>query len=146
MNCRSRQRLTVHGRFHQKEDFSMSTFLKSAALALTLAGTALAGTASGETYDNGTGHGRDRSNAPVFTISSPERDAYVYGRARHNTAITIGFGDIAVGYRDGYWDNDHNWHRWRHHRDYRTYRDTDGSHFHDGYHRRYDDNGWQQQH
>ena len=127
--------------------------LKSATMVLALAGTALVtlGTASAGSYDNG--RVGDRNNhpviaapvvtAPAITVRTADND-YVYGRDRYNTAITIGFGDIAVGYRDGFWDSRHNWHRWRHTNDYRTYRDANGSHFHDGYHRHFNENGWEQ--
>ncbi len=99
----------------------MRMFLKGAAMALVVAGTALAtiGAASADGYSN-------RSD-----------------RGRGNPTISIGFGDIAFGYRDGYWDNGHHWHHWRHNRDYRTYRDQDGSNYHDWKHNRDHDHGWQ---
>jgi len=62
---------------------------------------------------------------------------------RDGSTFSIGFGDIAYGYRDGYWDNRHRWHHWRHNRDYRSYRDRDGSNYHDMNHDREDNNGWQ---
>lgn len=35
--------------------------------------------------------------------------------------LTLNFGDVAIGYRDGYWDSHHQWHKWRHDDDYRNY-------------------------
>lgn len=28
-------------------------------------------------------------------------------------SINLDFGNVAVGYQDGYWDNNHRWHQWR---------------------------------
>ena len=89
----------------------MNTFLKGAAIALALSGTALAtaGTAGAAGIYLGVGSGRHD----------------------HGAAISVGFGDVAYGYRDGYWDSGHQWHHWRHHRDYRSYRNQHGSNYHD---------------
>ena len=97
----------------------MRMLLKGAAIALALAGTSLAATGSASADD----YGR-------------------YHRHHHHNAITIGFGDVAFGYRDGYWDNGHRWHGWDHDGDYRSYRDHRGSNYHDWNHDRDDDNGW----
>lgn len=93
----------------------MNMFFKGAAVALALAGASLATTANADDY------GRDRAGANV----------------------TLGFGNIAFAYRDGYWDNDHRWHRWHSRRDYRSYRHDHGDNYHDWNHDRDDDNGWQ---
>lgn len=37
-------------------------------------------------------------------------------------AVHVDFGNVAVGYRDGYQDNHHQWHHWRHPSDAVTYR------------------------
>jgi hypothetical protein len=66
-----------------------------------------------------------------------------YNHDRDNNNVTIGFGNIAFGYRDGYWDGGHHWHHWRHRGDYRGYRDQNGSNYHDMNHDREDNNGWQ---
>jgi hypothetical protein len=101
----------------------MRMFLKGAVIALALAGTALltAGTASAAGIYIGSGTNSHRSG----------------------TAISISFGDIAYGYRDGYWDNGHRWHKWRHNRDYRSYRGQHGNNYHDWNHDRDSDSGWQ---
>jgi hypothetical protein len=44
-------------------------------------------------------------------------------------AVSIDFGNIAVGYRDGYQDNHHQWHRWNHRSDSVAYR----SHYQQNY-------------
>jgi hypothetical protein len=95
-------------------------FLKGTVIALALAGTALVtvGTASA---------------AGIFLGSGPNRGGAV---------ISIGFGDVAFGYRDGYWDNDHRWHRWSNDRDYRNYRNHHGSNYHDWNHDRDSNGGW----
>jgi len=75
--------------------------LKGAAIALLLSGTALATTGLARASDYyGNNYGNDRSNR----------------------AVLVQFGDVAMGYRDGYLDNEHRWHRWNNHGDYRNYR------------------------
>jgi hypothetical protein len=66
-----------------------------------------------------------------------------YNHDRDAGNVTIGFGNIAYGYRDGYWDNGHRWHHWRHRGDYRGYRDRSGSNYHDMNHDRENNGGWQ---
>jgi hypothetical protein len=56
--------------------------------------------------------------------------------AEARSAITIGFGNVAIGYRDGYVDNNHNYHRWQHRADYVSYRGQHGSQYHDWNHDR----------
>ncbi len=94
----------------------MSTLLKGAAAALTLA-------------------------AICLTAAAPAaaRDAYTN---RHG-AVSFSLGNVAFGYRDGYWDNDHAWHKWRNNRDYRSYRGHQGGSFHNWNHNRDADHGWQ---
>ena len=59
--------------------------------------------------------------------------------------VTFDIGNVAVGYSDGYYDNDHNWHRWAHpadaqhfraaHKDtYHTWRHDDPKHQNDEKH------------
>ncbi|HJW42236.1 MAG TPA: hypothetical protein VJ476_13555 [Rhizomicrobium sp.] len=60
---------------------------------------------------------------------------------RGNVAITLGFDDVAFGYRDGYWDNDHHWHRWNNNAAYRNYRDH-GTNYHGWKHNRDSNHGW----
>ncbi len=64
------------------------------------------------------------------------------GRDRANIGVSLRFGDVAFGYRDGYWDNRHRWHRWRNSREHRDYRSQYGGNYRNGYHHRYRDRGW----
>ncbi len=59
-----------------------------------------------------------------------------------NAAVTFDIGNVAIGYSDGYWDNDHHWHKWAHRADmtryqkehadnYRTWRHDDPKHHED---------------
>ena len=76
--------------------------------------------------------------------SSTYRD-YNHDRDARNSSVTIGFGNVAFGYRDGYWDNGHHWHHWHHRHDYQGYRDQNGSNYHDMNHDRENNDGWQRQ-
>ncbi|MGB8363366.1 MAG: hypothetical protein ACLQUZ_18630 [Rhizomicrobium sp.] len=49
--------------------------------------------------------------------------------------ISVNFGDVAIGYRDGYYDSHHRWHRWAHPDDYKNYSHAHPEHFHDMNHR-----------
>jgi len=99
----------------------MRMFLKSTTVALALAGAALVTTGMAGAADGYIA--TDRSDHPV-------------------AAISIGLGDIAFGYRDGYWDNGHNWHRWKNDEDSKSYRDKHVNDYHDWNHDRDADNGW----
>jgi len=50
--------------------------------------------------------------------------------------VSLNFGDVAIGYQDGYYDNHHHWHHWRHPDDYRAYHTAHPEHFHDYMHNR----------
>jgi len=99
----------------------MRMFLKGTVIALALAGTAL--TSVGTSAAGG-----------IFFGSGPNRGGAV---------ISIGFGDVAFAYRDGYWDNGHHWHHWRNNRDYQSYRSQHADNYHDWNHDRDSDHGWQ---
>lgn len=45
--------------------------------------------------------------------------------------LTLNFGDVAIGYRDGYWDGHHHWHHWAHADDYRAYARAHPEHYRD---------------
>jgi hypothetical protein len=36
------------------------------------------------------------------------------GTANAAVGINFDFGNVALGYSDGYYDHDHHWHRWAH--------------------------------
>jgi len=61
-----------------------------------------------------------------------------HNRDHSNTSVSIGFGDVALGYRDGYMDSDQHWHRWHHRNDYRDYRRDHADSYRDRYHTRGD--------
>ena len=64
--------------------------------------------------------------ASSLTLLSVAATAPATARA----TITFDFGNVAVGYSDGYWDNAHHWHKWRNARYAREYRTK----YHDNYH------------
>ncbi|HKD49141.1 MAG TPA: hypothetical protein VKB67_15750 [Rhizomicrobium sp.] len=53
-----------------------------------------------------------------------------------HAAITARFdiGNVAIGYTDGYYDNDHHWHHWRHHADLEQFRASHGDMYHEWRH------------
>ncbi len=77
------------------------------------------------------------SNAAGFTISTSDRN-----HNRSATSVSFQFGDVAYGYRDGYWDNSHRWHKWRNRGDHDSYRNHQGNNYRDGDHDRYRGQGW----
>ena len=56
-------------------------------------------------------------------------------------AVAIDFGNVAIGYRDGYYDQGHRYHRWAH-ADAARYRDRYHDHYRDMVHSRDHDRGW----
>ena len=96
----------------------MKMTLKTAAIALMFAGTTLA---SGCMSDRDGRYGRD-----------------------HRESGYADFGNVAVGYQDGYWDNGHTWHTWSddgHRQSYRGYR---GNRYSDWNHDRDGGDGWRE--
>ena len=114
----------------------MRIILKSAAIVLALATTSLvtAGTAGADSYYGSDSYRGDYNNGRGDYNSRYDR----YDRRHHRSHATVAiqFGNVAIGYRDGYWDNDHRWHRWHNDRDYRDYRDQGGRNYHDWDHNR----------
>jgi hypothetical protein len=49
-----------------------------------------------------------------------------------HAAVTVGFdiGNVAIGYTDGYYDNDHHWHRWAHRNDLSHFRAAHADMYH----------------
>jgi hypothetical protein len=45
--------------------------------------------------------------------------------------ISVDFGDVALGYQDGYWDSHHHWHHWAHPNDYKAYSHAHPEHYRD---------------
>jgi hypothetical protein len=59
--------------------------------------------------------------------------------------VTFDIGNVALGYSDGYWDNNHHWHKWahradmlryqkEHHENYHSWRHDDPKHKNDDHH------------
>ena len=57
-------------------------------------------------------------------------------------AFSFNTGDVALAYRDGYWDRGHNWHAWRSPREAYAYRRAYGHRYYDAPHNRYRNMGW----
>ena len=101
----------------------MRMLLKGAAIAMALVGTTFATAGP--------------SNAQSFGIHTSDR-----GHDRSGTSVSFSFGDVAYGYRDGYWDRSHRWHRWHNRHDHDNYRSQYGDNYRSGYHSRYRSQGW----
>src|SRR4051812_31349055 len=57
-------------------------------------------------------------------------------------AFSFDTGDVAFGYRDGYWDRDHRWHRWRSGREAREFRTQYSDRYWHRHHYRERNAGW----
>jgi hypothetical protein len=51
--------------------------------------------------------------------------------AAAQAAVVVDFGNVAVGYRDGYQDNHHQYHRWSHKSDGAAYRSHNQQNYRD---------------
>lgn len=96
----------------------MTLIFKSAAIALVLAGSTLA---SGCMSDRDANSGRN-----------------------HRESGYVDFGNVTVGYQDGYWDNRRTWHQWNDDRHRQSYRDYRGSRYSDWNHDRDGGDGWRE--
>jgi hypothetical protein len=94
----------------------MTPIFKTAAIALVLAGSTLA---SGCISDRDGRYGRN-----------------------HRESGYVDFGNVAVGYQDGYWDNGRTWHQWSDDRHRQNYRNHRGNRYSDWNHDRDGDDGW----
>lgn len=56
--------------------------------------------------------------------------------AMAGVGVSVDFGDVSVGYRDGYWDSQHHWHKWHRNNDWKSYRDAHPEHYKDYNHDR----------
>ena len=61
--------------------------------------------------------------------------------ASARSAVSIDLGGVAVGYRDGYYDQNHGYHRWAR-ADAMRYRDHYHDHYRDMVHTRDHNRGW----
>ena len=55
--------------------------------------------------------------------------------------VGAGFGNVAYGYRDGYWDRGHHWNRWHDQEEMNNYRRAQNNQYHDWRHTRDHDQG-----
>jgi hypothetical protein len=74
--------------------------------------------------------------APIIAMSASAATPAI---AR--TGVSIDLGNIAVGYRDGYYDRSHSYHRWGH-ADAMRYRDRYHDNYRDMAHSRDHNRGW----
>ncbi len=95
----------------------MPKFLRIAAIASALAGAAL--------------------TTACIVDDGPHRY-----RNQADVGVSVDFGHVAYGYRDGYWDNQRQWHRWRHQDEARRYRQAPNKTYHDWDHTRDSNQGW----
>jgi len=85
--------------------------------------------------------------AGAVLATAPSANAQYYRHHnRGGAVVTLDFGNIAFGYRDGYWDRGHHWHRWRNNDEWRRYRGYHGGHYNDWNHDRDRDMGWHHRH
>lgn len=57
--------------------------------------------------------------------------------AHAQVGISLNFGNVAFGYRDGYYDRYHRWHRWQHDADWRYWQHHNPNRYRDFNHDRY---------
>jgi hypothetical protein len=99
-------------------------------------------TEQSQSYQNGYNRGYDDGVARNQRNDVYRADVYMAPHGLDGGLITVGFGDVAFGYRDGYWDRGHTWHHWRNDADFRNYRGQHARDYHDWNHDRDSDNGW----
>ena len=61
-------------------------------------------------------------------LAAAPADAYP---VRSGVSVYFNTGNVAVGYRDGYYDNHRRWHRWANHRDWIAYRNHPHTRYYD---------------
>ena len=61
-------------------------------------------------------------------LAAAPADAYP---ARSGVSVYFNTGNVAVGYRDGYYDHHRRWHRWANHRDWIAYRNHPHARYYD---------------
>jgi len=73
------------------------------------------------------------SGASLFGTATAHADS---------VGISLNFGDVAIGYSDGYWDHHHHWHRWRNSKYRHAYQHWDRAEYHSSRHTHFSNNGW----
>jgi hypothetical protein len=76
------------------------------------------------------------------TIALALAGAATIGAANAASVVVFSPGNVAYGYRDGYWNRAHEWHAWdkAEYRD--SFRKSDAKYYHDWKHDRDADKGW----
>ncbi|HTW36553.1 MAG TPA: hypothetical protein VMD53_18185 [Rhizomicrobium sp.] len=69
------------------------------------------------------------SGTAAMTVAAP---------ASAQVGVSFHVGDVAMAYRDGYWDNHHVWHAWQRDFDWKNFRDAHPERYHDYNHDRDD--------
>lgn len=69
--------------------------------------------------------------AAVFSVVTGVGAIAAMQTATAQVGFTLNFGDVAIAYRDGYYDSGHHWHAWRHADDYREYSRQHPDRYHD---------------
>jgi len=54
----------------------------------------------------------------------------ISGTASAAPHVTFDFGNVTLGYSDGYYDRDHRWHRWAHRADMQRWQHDHGDMYH----------------
>jgi hypothetical protein len=81
-------------------------------------------------------------NGALVALSLAGACVVVASPASAGIGISLDVGNVAFGYQDGYWDQNHHWHHWRNQREARYYRNAPGNHYGDYRHDRDNDQGW----
>ena len=79
--------------------------------------------------------------AAFVALGTGAANANSHSRHHSNGLFSVSIGDVAFGFSDGYWDNNHHWHHWRNQRDQQNYR-SHGGNYHDWNHDRDSNQGW----
>lgn len=70
--------------------------------------------------------------AGSLVVASP---ASAHDYRRSGVSVYLDTGNVAIGYRNGYYDNHRRWHNWRHRDEWRHYRRHHRARYHDYYYR-----------
>ena len=82
--------------------------------------------------------------APLAMASTASAQDVGVGVRVGGVVIGVGpaYGNVAYGYRDGYWDRGHHWNAWRDQDEMDRYRKVEHNQYHDWRHDRDHDQGW----
>ena len=80
-------------------------------------------------------------SAALFASSLIVSTGLISIPASARSAVTVDFGNVGIGYRDGYYDRGHQYHRWARH-DADAYRVQYRQNYRDTYHYRDRNRSW----